>query len=253
MTTTYIFVMGSKSGSGKSTVCLGILAQLLVSGITPNQLAYIKPATQCIKKQAVTHFCEHTKITCSDISTLVFRKGFSKDFIDGLTKHSDVLLADILDSILSIGKNKKVVIIDGIGHPSVGSVVGVSNVDVALLLPCHVIFVGEPGIGAALDNTVLCISFMHYKGLANIGIVYNKIPLSAIDDIKKYVTKRLPELLPEVTLLGFISNDQNLGIHLRNNDSKEIAQWFSSYVNKKNLFSDWLGLKLEKQNHIVTH
>lgn len=253
MTTKYIFVMGSESGAGKSTVCLGILAQLLASGIPPNQLAYIKPVTQCTKKQAVTLFCDHTKITCNDISTLVFRKGFSKDFIDGLTKNSDVLLADILDSILSIGKNKKVVIIDGIGHPSVGSVVGVSNVDVALLLPCHVIFVGEPGIGAALDNTVLCVAFMHYKGLANIGIVYNKIPLSAFDDIKKYVTKRLPELLPEITLLGFIGNDQSIDVHLRNNDSKEIAQWFGSYVNEKTLFSDWLGLMLEKQNHIVNN
>ena len=141
-------------------------------------------------------------------ATLVFRKGFSRDFIDGLTKHSDELMADVLASILSIGKDKEVVIIDGVGDPSVGSVVGVSNVDVALSLPCNVIFVGKPGIGAALDNTVLCVSFMQNKGLTNIGIIYNKIPLSAFAEIKKYVTKRLPELLPEVTLLGFIGEDQ---------------------------------------------
>ena len=103
----------------------------------------------------------------------------------------------MLASILSIGKDKEVVIIDGVGDPSVGSVVGVSNVDVALSLPCHVIFVGKPGIGAALDNTVLCVSFMQHKGLTHIGIIYNKIPLSAFAEIKKYVTKRLPELLPE--------------------------------------------------------
>ncbi len=253
MTTKYIYVMGSESGAGKSTVCLGILAQLLVSGYAPNQLAYIKPVTQCIAKQAVTLFCEHTKIPCSAIGTLVFRNGFSRDFIDCLTKRSNELMADVLDSIHSLSKDKEIVIIDGIGHPSVGSVVGVSNIDVALSLPCNVIFVGKPGIGAALDNTVLCVSFMQYKGLANIGIIYNKIPLSAFDDIKKYVTKRLPQLLPQVTLLSFISNDQGIESQLVFNASEEIAQWFSSYVNDKTLLSDWLGLKFDKQDYVLAH
>ena len=156
---------------------------------------------------------------------------------------SDALMADVLASILSIGKDKDVVIIDGVGDPSVGSVVGVSNVDVALSLPCNVIFVGNPGIGAALDNTVLCVSFVQYKGLANIGIIYNKIPLSTFAEIKKYVTKRLPELLPEVTLLGFIGKDQVVETYLKDNSSEEIARWFSSYIDRKTLLCDWLGLK----------
>ncbi len=250
MTTKYIYVMGSESGAGKSTVCLGILAQLLVSGLTPNQLAYIKPVTQCIAKQTVALFCEQTKIPYSDIDTLVFRKSFSRDFIDGLAKRSDELLADVLASIFSLGKGKEVVIIDGVGDPSVGSVVGVSNVDVALSLPCNVIFVGKPGIGAALDNTVLCVSFMQYKGLTNIGIIYNKIPLPAFDDIKKYVTKRLPELLPEVTLLGFIGNDQIIENQLKKNVSEEMAQWFSAYIDPNTLLCDWLGLKFDKQDYV---
>ena len=242
MTTKYIYIMGSESGAGKSTVCLGILAQLLASGFTPSQLAYIKPVTQCIAKQTVALFCEQTKIPYLDISKLVFRKGFSRDFIDGLTKPSDELKADVMASILRIGKDKEVVIIDGVGDPSVGSVVGVSNVDVALLLPCHILFVGKSGIGAALDNTVLCVSFMQLKGLKNIGIIYNKIPLAAIAEIKKYVTKRLPDLLPKVTLLGFIGNDQIDETYLKNNSGKEIALWFSSYINKRILLYDWLGL-----------
>lgn len=234
--------MGSESGAGKSTVCLGILAQLLASGFNAAQLAYIKPVTQCIAQQTVALFCEQTKIPYIDIGNLVFSKGFSKDFIDGLTKHSDELMADVLTSILSTGKDKDVVIIDGVGDPSVGSVVGVSNVDVALLLPCSVIFVGKPGIGAAIDNTVLCVSFMQHKGLTNIGIIYNKVSLAAIAEIKKYVTKRLPELLPEVTLLGFIGKEQVAETQLKDNVSEEIAHWFSSYIERKTLLCDWLGL-----------
>jgi len=246
MTTKYIYVMGSESSAGKSTVCLGILAQLLASGIASSRLAYIKPVTQCIVKQTVALFCEQTKIPCIDIGSLVFKKGFSRDFIDGLTRDSDELIADALDSILSLGNDKDVVIIDGVGDPSVGSVVGVSNVDVALSLPCRVIFVGKPGIGSALDNTVLCVSFMQYKGLVNIGLIYNKIPLAALAEIKKYVSKRLPELLPEVTLLGFIGNSPFVSTCLKDNSGAAIAQWFNGYVNEKTLI-DWLGLMVEKQ------
>ena len=248
MTTKYIYVMGSESGAGKSTVCLGILAQLLESGLAPDRLAYVKPVTQCIAKQTVALFCEQTKISCIGIGNLVFKKGFSKDFIDGLTKRSDELMADVLASIHRIGKDKDVVIIDGVGDPSVGSVVGVSNVDVALSLPCKVIFVGKPGIGAALDNTVLCVSFMQYKGLKNIGILYNKIPLSTFAEIKQYVTKRFPELLPGITLLGFIGKDEIVETQFKNNVSEEIAQWFSSYVDERTLLYEWLGLK--NQHHL---
>ena len=225
----------------------GYFGAVISFGYSSNQLAYIKPVTQCIAKQTVALFCEQTKIPCMDIGNLVFKKGFSRDFIDGLTRHSDELRADVLASILSIGKDKEVVIIDGVGDPSVGSVVGVSNVDVALSLPCSVIFVGKPGIGAALDNTVLCVSFMQNKGLTNIGIIYNKIPLSAFAEIKKYVSKRLPELLPEVTLLGFIGEDHIVETCLKDNSSEEIARWFSSFINERTLLSDWLGLKVEKQ------
>ena len=244
MSTKYIYVMGSESGAGKSTVCLGILAHLLVSGYDPNRLAYIKPVTQCSELQRVTLFCEQTKIPYIDLGRLVFSKGFSKDFIDGLTKPTKSLMTDVLSSILELGNHKDVVIIDGVGDPSVGSVVGVSNVDVALSLPCHVIFVGKPGIGSALDNTVLCVTFMQHKGLANIGVIYNKIAPSALPEIKKYITKRLPELLPKIKLLGFISNEQLAESQFKETVIKDIAHWFGSYLNLHFLLHDWLELDL---------
>jgi dethiobiotin synthetase len=146
-----------------------------------------------------------------------------------------VLLAEVLATIVAIGKGKAVVIIDGVGDPSMGSVVGVSNVDVAAALACNVIFVGKPGIGSAIDNTVLCVSFMQYQGLANIGIIYNKIPFPAVAKIKKYVTKRLPELLPGITLLGFIVNDP---------DSADIVRRFNTFIDSNILLFDWLKLSV---------
>lgn len=235
MMSRYLYVMGVGSGAGKSTVCHGILAQLLTAGYAPGQLAYIKPMTQCLAKQPVAEFCQQAGIACRDIGNLIFKNGFSRDFVDGLTPQADELLKEVLASVLEIGKGKALVIIDGVGDPAVGSIVGVANVDVALSLPCKVIFVGKPGIGAAIDSAVLGVSFMEAKGLKDIGIIFNNIPLEMLAGMTRYVSKRLPECLPDVTLLGFMprqaaANTDNWG------------QWLAAYLDTDFLLYNWMGL-----------
>lgn len=241
MNTRYLYIMGTNSGVGKSTVCLGILAQLLNYGYLPEQLAYIKPITQCVKKQAVAEFCAKNGIPFVDIGSLVFKKGFTRDFIDGLTPSSAELLTTLLQTILTIGAGKAVVLIDGIGSPSVGSVVGVSNIDIAALLPCRIIFVGKSGIGAAIDDTVLGVSFIQSKHKQNIGLIYNNIPLTDVSDTQNYVSKRIVQLLPNTTPLGFIARNEELKTFSQES-SEKIAAWFDSYVNKSTLLIDWFEL-----------
>ena len=230
METRYLYVMGSESGVGKTTVCQGILAHLLAQGWLACQLAYIKPMTQCIEKQPIARFCEQTGIDCIDISSLVFKKGFSKHFIDGMTKDSDALKTEILTTITNISNNKAVVIVDGMGGPTVGSVIGVSNVDIATALSCGVIFVGKPGIGAAIDDTVLCVSFMKTHGINLIGLIYNKIPTANFSEIKQYVSKRVMQLLPHTELLGFLADNEKLAVYLEDAENEEIADWFSNSI-----------------------
>lgn len=230
MSTRFLYVMGSASGTGKTTVCQGLLALFLAQGFRPDQLAYIKPMTQCIEQQTVAQFCDQSQIACEDIGSLVFRNRFSRDFIDGRTKNSAALKADVLAAIESTGRDKAVVIIDAVGGPAVGSVIGVANVDIAASLPCRVVFVGRPGIGAAIDDTVLCVSFMQSHGIDSIGLIYNKIPAAYLADMKKYVTKRIVQLLPDVTLLGFLEEHERLNAVLENTDYKKIADWFNHTV-----------------------
>ena len=220
--------MGSVSGVGKTALCEGLLAQLLLNGYQPEQLAYIKPMTQCTDKQAVTVFCERKHIAHRSIGSLVFKKGFTKEFIDGLTKKSALLLQDILSEILYLSENKEIVIVDGVGGVSTGSVIGVSNVDIALSLAAPVLLVGKAGIGAAIDDTMLSISFLQQKGIQDIALVYNKIPSSDLLSIKYYLNKRLAELLPNVPILDFITHHTKLDrktIHL---PTDNIYQWFIS-------------------------
>lgn len=234
LNTRYLYIMGSESGAGKSTVCLGILAQLLARGYLPEQLAYIKPATQCLQKQVVAMFCAKNGIPFMDLDGLIFKPGFTQDFIDGLTPSSDELLASILQTIATLSVNKKIVLIDGIGSPAVGSVVGVSNIDIAASLPCRIIFVGKPGIGAAIDDTVLCVSFIQSKHAQNIGLIYNQIAATELSRTKDYVSKRIVQLLPNVTPLGFIARHEDFA-DLLQQSAEQIAEWFGAYVDENQL------------------
>lgn len=224
----YLYVMGSASGAGKTMLCEGLLSQLLLKGYPPEQLAYIKPMTQCIDQQSVSEFCEREHIAHQSIGSLVFKKGFTRNFIDGLTKNSSGLLEDIMATISQISKNKDIVIIDGIGSPSTGSVVGVSNVDIALSLAAPVVFVGKGGIGAAIDDAILAVSFMQQKGVQKIALIFNKIPPEQLADIRHYVTKRLAVLLPNVPVLDFVAHHPKLNIQVMHQSAAFISQWFHS-------------------------
>ena len=221
-------MMGSASGVGKTTLCEGLLSQLLLNGYQPEQLAYIKPMTQCTDKQAVTVFCERKHIAHRSIGSLVFKKGFTKDFIDGLTKSPTMLLKDILAEISHISENKEIVIIDGIGGVATGSVIGVSNVDIALLLAAPVLLVGKAGIGSAIDDTILSINFLKQQGIQSIALIYNKIPPSELVSVKYYLSKRLSELLPNVPVLDFIAEHTHLDSQTKHQSADKISQWFNS-------------------------
>ena len=220
--------MGSASGVGKSTLCEGLLSQLLLCGYKPEHLAYIKPMTQCTDKQAVTVFCEREHIAHRSIGSLVFKQGFTKEFIDGLTKNSALLLEEILAEISHISENKKIVIVDGIGGVSTGSVIGVSNVEIALSLNAPVLFVGKAGIGSAIDDTILAVSFMQLHGIEHIALIYNKIQPSELVSIKHYVSKRLSELLPNVPVLDFIAEHTQLDSRAKHQSAEKIYQWFNA-------------------------
>ena len=119
-------------------------------------------------------------------------------------------------------------IIDGVGNPSTGSVIGISNVDIALSLAAPVLFVGKPGIGDAIDDTVLAISFIQQQGIKNIALIYNKIELSQRNNVKRYLTKRLSELLPTIPILDFIVNHTQLDDLKKHQSAVKICQWFFS-------------------------
>jgi len=170
-----LFIAGDRSKVGKSSVCLGILGALLDMGYSKEDIAYIKPATQCEKPQLVQRWCEHEGVPFVQTGPVVFYKGFTRAFLRGEAGTSEELLAQIENSVASLEKGKKIILIDGVGYPAVGSICGISNADIAAYLCSPVLIVGRPGVGDAVDSFNLHRTFFLAKDVPVLGAVFNRL------------------------------------------------------------------------------
>lgn len=216
-----LFIGGDKSAVGKSTTCLALLASLLTGGkgsqetqtatqgsnaciytdvmnFRPEDLAYIKPVTQCEADTTVTRFCNEVGIACVPIGPVVFYKGFTRSFLVGESEYSrEEYLQQVCDRVAALCLGKKLVLIDGVGYPSVGSICGLSNAEICCALgqgssaqsqsqsglinkgsPPYsppVLLVGKPGVGDAVDSYNLNERYFQSFGVRVLGALFNKL------------------------------------------------------------------------------
>ena len=170
-----LFVAGSKTHVGKTTICLGILGTLLKMGYRSSELAYIKPATQCEAPDLLNIWCKKmgVEFVGSTNAPLVFKKGFTRSFLDGKENTSKHWLRSIRGTVDRLCKRRKFVLIDGVGFTAVGSIVGVSNADVAKASRAPVCIVCPSGVGGAVDSFNLNATFFEHHGVPVLGGIFN--------------------------------------------------------------------------------
>ena len=95
--------------------------------------------------------------------------------------------------MLALVQGRRLVVVDGVGYPGVGSCTGTSNGSVAQLLGAPVLLVSRPGVGNAIDSAVMAREYFARFGAPVLGAVFNKIPRKVsyhtYDKCKEYVTK----------------------------------------------------------------
>jgi len=170
-----VFVAGAVTHVGKTSICLGLLAALRKAGLTASELAYIKPATQCEAPDLLSKWCavEGIEYVAGEQAPLVFYSGFTRSFLAGDQGTSAQWLQKIQKRIEDLSSGKRVVIVDGVGFPAVGSIVGVDNADVARASKAPVLLVCKSGVGSAVDSFSLNSSYFLAKGVPVIGAVFN--------------------------------------------------------------------------------
>jgi len=170
-----LFVAGAVTHVGKTTVCLSILAALRKAGLKACELAYIKPATQCEAPDLLSKWCmaEGIEYVSGENAPLVFYQGFTRSFLSGEQGSSADWLRKISLRVDSLCEGRRVVVVDGVGFPAVGSIVGVDNADVAKAVRAPVVLVCKSGVGAAIDSFSLNCAYFVAKGVPVLGAIFN--------------------------------------------------------------------------------
>ena len=205
-----IFVAGDRSQVGKSSTCLGLIGALHDKlGYAACDLGYIKPATQCEGTQLISRYCKARGIDCVGVGPVVFFSGFTRSFLAGEQGTSEDLLLSMKEAVAELGRGKRIVIVDGVGYPAVGSICGISNAAVAQALGASVLLVGKRGVGDAVDSFNLNASFFESRGVPVLGGVFNRLPTDpkgyySLDKCKAAVTLYFEKFRPRQMPFGFV-------------------------------------------------
>jgi len=208
-----MMVAGDRSSVGKSTISLGLLVALLDAGFLPHEVAYIKPATQCVSSTLVARFCEEQGIACEHIGPVVYYRGFTRQQLDNPSEHN-ALVAQCSEAVDRISTGKRITVIDGVGYPSVGSVVGCSSADLAVACAAPVLLVGKPGVGDAVDSFNLCARYFEAQAVPVLGSIFNRLSPSgfySLDTCRRYLRKYMAGSRPRQRVYGMLPVHETLG------------------------------------------
>ena len=220
-----IYVAATSQHVGKTTSTLGLVALMRSLGI---KVGYCKPVgqkyvnTRNIKVDKDAYlFSDVMKFELdSDVhSPVILGKGATEKFLDHPEQYTH-FHNNILKAKKALEDCYEMVIYEGTGHPGVGSVVGLSNGDVADLLQAGVIIVVEGGIGSTIDMLNLCLAEFERKDVPILGVIVNKVRPDKINKIKKYLKIWLDK--KGLPLLGVMPYDKSLAWPLMSTITKAI-------------------------------
>ncbi len=204
-----LYIAATDQHVGKTTTTLGLASVFSQRGIN---VGYCKPVGQ--------QYLEIDSIRV-DKDTLLFA-----DLLRFTIKpewHSPVILGSgataayleqpqaypyrqsILTASATLMQNHQFTIYEGTGHPGVGSVVGLSNADVAHMVGAPVVMVVEGGIGSTIDRLNLCLALFHQRAVPVVGVVINKVMPDKLEKIRRYVGQYLEQRgLPVLGVMPYV-------------------------------------------------
>jgi hypothetical protein len=209
-----VYVAATRQNDGKTITALGLLSAMKDHF---QNVGYMKPVGQQVRliegenvdKDACL-MCEVFSISQApkDMSPIAIPRGFTEDYI--MRGSPEELRRKIQQSYLRASHSSDFMIIEGTGHAGVGSVLDLSNAEVAHLLDAPVVLVSMGGIGRPIDEIMLNHALFKAKGVDILGVVINKVVPEKLDKIKEVVTvglkKKGLEVLGVVPFVPSLSN-----------------------------------------------
>lgn len=207
-----IYIAATSQHVGKTTMTLGLLAALKNQKINvgyskPLGQQYLEVDGKRVDKDAVLFAdCMDFKLEPNTHSPVILGPGDTADYIEN--PKTGVFVRKILRAADVLRGRHEMVVYEGTGHPGVGSVVDLSNAEVAKQLESEVILVLEGGIGNTLDRLSLCKAVFDQAGVKIVGVLINKVHAKKMDKVRHYLEIALDKW--NIELLGIIPYDEVL-------------------------------------------
>jgi BioD-like phosphotransacetylase family protein len=175
----HLYLAATGMNRGKTTVALGLLAALSARKL---DIGFTKPVGQ---RYAIVDDepADEDAILMRDalglpdalslMSPVHIPRGFTKAYIRG--EVTPDLGARIRRAHETLAGVHDLLLIEGTGHAGVGSVVGLSNAQVARMLHAPAAIVAEAGVGRPIDEIVLNRALFARHGVEVVGAIINKV------------------------------------------------------------------------------
>ena len=207
-----IYLSAIHQNAGKTTIALGLYRAFKDRGF---KTAFMKPIGQkivTVRRQSVDKDSYligevyHCWKKFKAMSPVTIGRGFTEEYIFNPTQ--DILQRQILKAFQALSKGKDAIIVEGTGHAAVGSVIDLSNADVASMLGSKAIIISEGGIGKAIDEITLNKALFDLKEVEVLGVIVNKVLPEKYAKVKRIVAQGLKN--KGIRLLGVIPTDRIL-------------------------------------------
>ncbi|MFH1995948.1 MAG: AAA family ATPase [Candidatus Omnitrophota bacterium] len=119
-----------------------------------------------------------------------------------------VFINTIKRSYGALRKKHDFIVVEGTGHAGVGSVIDMSNADVAALLRTKVVIVTHGGVGRSIDEIMLNFASFRAKKVEVLGVIINKVRKDKYEKVDHLVRKALRK--KNIRVLGVIPFEEAL-------------------------------------------
>ncbi len=208
-----LYIAGAGKDAGKTTLCLGLLEEFRKA--LPEGVAFTKPLgqkTTLVEGEQVgqdSWFVDralHMGLSLDNSAPFAASPGSAARYIK-LGEPSD-LPGRIRRAYKTLGRKGRMVVVEGTGHPGVGSVFDMSNARVAKILGTPVVLVLDGGIGSTVDRYSICASMFHNLDVPVLGVVINRIVPGRMESVKVLLGKWFGER--DIPVFGYIPYEDSI-------------------------------------------
>ena len=189
-----LFIAATGQNIGKTTASLSLVH---LAKKKYHRVGFIKPLGPKVTEYKGITVDKDAALICQvfnmgrdlpHMSPVVIYPDSTRKALDGELDPQD-LEQKILQACATLEKKCDFIIIEGSGHPGVGSVVNLSNARIARLLNAKVLMITGGGIGSVIDNVYMNKALFEKEGVEIRAIMPNKLLAEKRESTLNYLEK----------------------------------------------------------------